>query len=145
MPAACASRCAPSARLDAFAAYRGLRLAAAADAFAGTVGRDPTARSGRDAGRQIDLRLRVWIVPGFVRVEAGTPHLIERSFLRLAPNASHRGDLITSLEEAQAAGRVQARLKVLTHPALLVVDEIGYATFARCRRSLSWAQGMLTR
>jgi IstB-like ATP binding protein len=35
-------------------------------------------------------------------------------------------DLITSLEEGQAAGRLQARLKVLTHPALLVVDEIGY-------------------
>jgi hypothetical protein len=34
--------------------------------------------------------------------------------------------LITSLEEGQAAGRLQARLKVLTHPALLVVDEIGY-------------------
>jgi DNA replication protein DnaC len=31
-------------------------------------------------------------------------------------------DLITSLEEAQAAGRLHARLKVLTHPALLVVD-----------------------
>jgi DNA replication protein DnaC len=30
-------------------------------------------------------------------------------------------DLITSLEEAQAAGRLHARLKVLTHPALLVV------------------------
>ncbi len=29
-------------------------------------------------------------------------------------------DLITSLEEAQAAGRLQARLKVLTHLALLV-------------------------
>ena len=35
-------------------------------------------------------------------------------------------DLITSLEEAQAAGRLHQRLKVLTHPALLVVDEIGY-------------------
>ena len=35
-------------------------------------------------------------------------------------------DLITSLEEAQAAGRLMARLKTLTHPALLVVDEIGY-------------------
>ncbi len=35
-------------------------------------------------------------------------------------------DLITSLEEAQAAGRLQQRLKVLTFPALLVVDEIGY-------------------
>lgn len=35
-------------------------------------------------------------------------------------------DLITSLEEAQASGKLQQRLKVLTHPALLVVDEIGY-------------------
>jgi DNA replication protein DnaC len=35
-------------------------------------------------------------------------------------------DLIQSLEEAQAAGRLDRRLKTLTHPALLVVDEIGY-------------------
>ena len=40
-------------------------------------------------------------------------------------------DLITSLEEAQAAGRLQARLKVLTHPTLLVVDEIGYLPITR--------------
>jgi len=35
-------------------------------------------------------------------------------------------DLITSLEEAQAAGQLARRLAVLTHPSLLVVDEIGY-------------------
>lgn len=35
-------------------------------------------------------------------------------------------DLITSLEEAQAAGHLSRRLAVLTHPSLLVVDEIGY-------------------
>ena len=35
-------------------------------------------------------------------------------------------DLIDSLEEAKAAGRLNHRLKTLTHPALLVVDEIGY-------------------
>ena len=40
-------------------------------------------------------------------------------------------DLITSLEEAQAAGRLTQRLKVLTHPALLVVDEIGYLPITR--------------
>ena len=33
-------------------------------------------------------------------------------------------DLITSLEEAQAAGALSRRLAVLTHPALLVVDEV---------------------
>ena len=35
-------------------------------------------------------------------------------------------DLIDSLEEAHAAGRLKQRLKTLKHPALLVVDEIGY-------------------
>jgi DNA replication protein DnaC len=35
-------------------------------------------------------------------------------------------DLITSLEEAKAAGRLTHRLKILTYPSLLVVDEIGY-------------------
>ena len=35
-------------------------------------------------------------------------------------------DLITSLEEAKAAGRLPHRLKTLTYPSLLVVDEIGY-------------------
>jgi DNA replication protein DnaC len=35
-------------------------------------------------------------------------------------------DLIASLEEAQAAGHLARRLAVLTHPSLLVVDEIGY-------------------
>jgi DNA replication protein DnaC len=35
-------------------------------------------------------------------------------------------DLITSLEEAKASGKLGHRLKTLTHPSLLVVDEIGY-------------------
>ena len=49
---------------------------------------------------------------------------------------------ITSLEEAQAAGRLQARLKILTHPALLVVDEIGYLPITRTGAMLylSWGR-----
>jgi len=35
-------------------------------------------------------------------------------------------DLVTNLEEAQAAGTLKRRLSVLSHPSLLVVDEIGY-------------------
>ena len=35
-------------------------------------------------------------------------------------------DLITSLEEAKTAGQLGRRLKVLTYPSLLVIDEIGY-------------------
>ena len=34
--------------------------------------------------------------------------------------------LIESLMEAKAVGNLSRRLRVLTHPALLVVDEIGY-------------------
>ena len=40
-------------------------------------------------------------------------------------------DLVTSLEEAQAAGQLRQRLQVLTHPSLLVVDEIGYLPITR--------------
>lgn len=40
-------------------------------------------------------------------------------------------DPITSLEEAQAAGRLLARLSVLTHPAALVVDQAGYLPITR--------------
>ncbi len=40
-------------------------------------------------------------------------------------------DLIASLEEAQTAGRLAHRLKILTHPSLLVVDEIGYLPISR--------------
>lgn len=40
-------------------------------------------------------------------------------------------DLISSLEQAQAAGALARRLAVLTHPSLLVVDEIGYLPVSR--------------
>jgi DNA replication protein DnaC len=40
-------------------------------------------------------------------------------------------DLIQSLEEAQAAGRLVRRLSILSHPSLLVVDEIGYLPVTR--------------
>jgi DNA replication protein DnaC len=44
---------------------------------------------------------------------------------------SSLADLIASLEEAQIAGRLTHRLKTLTYPALLVVDEIGYLPISR--------------
>ena len=40
-------------------------------------------------------------------------------------------DLLESLAEAKTAGNLARRLKVLTHPALLVVDEIGYLPVSR--------------
>ena len=41
------------------------------------------------------------------------------------------GELITGLEEAHAAGKLLHRMKTLTHPSLLVVDEIGYLPVSR--------------
>ena len=52
-------------------------------------------------------------------------------------------DLITSLEEAQAAGQLSRRLAVLTHPSLLVVDEIGYLPINHTGAVL-WALATLT-
>ena len=40
-------------------------------------------------------------------------------------------DLIRSLEEADAAGKLMPRMKTLTYPSLLVVDEIGYLPITR--------------
>jgi DNA replication protein DnaC len=41
------------------------------------------------------------------------------------------GDLIASLEEAQMAGHLTHRLKTLSFPSLLIVDEIGYLPISR--------------
>jgi DNA replication protein DnaC len=55
--------------------------------------------------------------------------------LSLAIAAAQRGrrvyygtlaEIVTSLEEARTAGKLMRRLAVLSHPSLLVVDEIGY-------------------
>ena len=39
--------------------------------------------------------------------------------------------MVESLAEAKTAGNLARRLKVLTHPAVLVVDEIGYLPVSR--------------
>ncbi len=41
--------------------------------------------------------------------------------------------LIDSLAEAKTAGNLARRLKVLTHPSLLVVDEVGYLAMTQER------------
>ena len=47
-------------------------------------------------------------------------------------------DLITSLEEAKTAGQLGRRLKILTYPSLLVIDEIGYLRSARPAGDSGW-------
>ncbi len=40
-------------------------------------------------------------------------------------------DLVASLKEAKVAGQLGCRLKLLTHPAVMVVDESGYLPAVR--------------
>jgi DNA replication protein DnaC len=66
----------------------------------------------------------------------GKTHLAVSLAIAAAQNGrrvyySTLADLITSLEEAQAAGRLTRRLATLSYPSLLVVDEIGYLPVSR--------------
>ena len=60
--------------------------------------------------------------------------------ISLAIRAAERGrrvyygslrDLVGSLQEAETKGKLRRRLRILTHPTLLVVDEIGYLPVTR--------------
>jgi hypothetical protein len=82
---------APSSRVDGFAVYRWVGLAAARDVFASTGVRDATGAAGRDGGRQLDVRVRVRLSSTF-RAEVGVTHLMAGRFLRSAPNATRAGD-----------------------------------------------------
>jgi len=92
---------APSARLDGFVYYRPMWLAEATDAFATTGVRDPTGRSGRFAGHQIDADLRWWALPKRLRLELCTTFLAKGRFLREAPNSP--GGHLTKYISANAA------------------------------------------
>ena len=81
----------PHAMFDAFAAYRAVWLAEAADAWTASGVRDPTGGSGDFVGHQIELVLR-FRVPGNVAVDAGFAHLFRGAFATDAPNANPGGD-----------------------------------------------------
>ena len=83
---------APSARVDFFVGARLLRLDSATDSFGSTGVRDAAGGSGRQAGTQIEGRVRTWVVPRSVRLEAGGAYLAKGAFLETAPNAPDTGD-----------------------------------------------------
>jgi len=82
----------PNSRWDAFVAYRALWLDSPTDSFASTGVRDAAGRSGRYAGRQIEGRVRYWLIPKAVRLEGGAAWLDKGRFLATAPNAPKDGD-----------------------------------------------------
>ena len=77
----------PSKRLDWFASYRPMWLAADQDSFSSTSVRDASGRSGDFAGHQIEARIRYWLVPTRLRFELDGLLLAKGRFLRDAPNA----------------------------------------------------------
>lgn len=82
----------PSARVDAFASIRKLWLASATDAFATTGVVDPTGQSGRDAGWEIDSRVRYWLIPKRLQLEGDFVMIAKGRFLATAPNRSSAAD-----------------------------------------------------
>lgn len=77
----------PSKRLDGFAAYRGLWLAEATDAFSTSGVRDASGASGSFAGHQLEGRLRAWLIPDRLRAEFNGAVLLKHGVLLHAPNA----------------------------------------------------------
>lgn len=82
----------PSKRVDAFLAARAAWLDEPTDSFAKTGIRDATGQSGRQAGEQIEARVRYWVVPDFIQLDVGGAVLAKGEFLRSAPNVSNTGD-----------------------------------------------------
>ncbi|MGV3769057.1 MAG: alginate export family protein, partial [Sphingobium phenoxybenzoativorans] len=83
---------APSKRFDAFLSWRAMWLAARSDAFSTTGVRDPSGAAGRFAGYQAEGRLRLWLIPRFLRSELNAVWIAKGRFLRSAPNAPRTGD-----------------------------------------------------
>jgi hypothetical protein len=85
---------APTARLDAFAAYRALWADSATDQFSTSGVRDPTGASGSFAGYHLDGRIRYWVIPQTLRAEFNGDWLLKRGLLRDAPNATPYGNTL---------------------------------------------------
>jgi hypothetical protein len=83
----------PSPRLDGFVSFRPMWLASATDSFSTTNVRDATGRSGRHAGEMLEGRVRYWLVPGALRLEANASLIAKGRFLKTAPNAPRTGDV----------------------------------------------------
>lgn len=82
----------PGSRLNLMGNFRLLRLDSSSDSFGLTGVRDPSGRSGRNAGSQLEAQLRYTLLPGVAVLEVGYARLFKGSFLRHAPTAPATGD-----------------------------------------------------
>ncbi|WP_298744109.1 alginate export family protein [uncultured Brevundimonas sp.] len=84
----------PSSRFEAMAMYRGLWLDSPTDAPGLTGVADPSGRSGRFAGQQLETRARYALDPDRVWLEVGAARLFKGRHLGEAPNAPDTGDTV---------------------------------------------------
>ncbi len=84
----------PDKASEAMVGVRQLRLESATDSFANTNVRDPSGASGDEAGTQIELRYRRWLVPDSLRLQVGGAAVLRGEFLDSAPNAPAGGDTL---------------------------------------------------
>lgn len=82
----------PNKRIDGFLSVRKLWLDSATDAFSTTGVIDPSGRSGRDAGWEIDSRVRYWIIPQKLQLEGDLVWIPKGRFLTTAPNRTNNAD-----------------------------------------------------
>jgi hypothetical protein len=82
----------PTKRMDVLATWKWLWAADRHDSFSTTGIRDVRGASGSFVGRQLDGRLRYWLMPQQLRAELTAVWLIRGELLRRAPNASPHGD-----------------------------------------------------
>ena len=82
----------PEKAWDVVATARLLRLDSATDSFANSGVRDRNGDAGRNAGAQLDGRVRYWLVPKRARLALGAAWLSKGRFLTSAANAPATGD-----------------------------------------------------
>lgn len=82
----------PAKFLEVMATYRPYCLASNVDAWTTSGMRDPAGHSGSSIGHQLEARVRMDVLPGNVRLEAGCAYLLAGEFIESAPNATYRGD-----------------------------------------------------
>ena len=79
-------------RWEGFITYKPMWLASQTDSFSTTGVRDLTGSAGNFAGHQVELQLRYWLVPKFLRAQLNAANLSKGRFLRTAPNAVTNAD-----------------------------------------------------
>jgi hypothetical protein len=82
----------PHARVSSFVAVRAFWLAADEDFWVPAGVRDPKGNSGSYVGSQVEIRVRVEVIPKNVRLEVGYAHLFAGEFIEDAPTSNDEGD-----------------------------------------------------